>query len=54
MVICTEAAGVHSLGSKIRRIKIEESIVAVIMPHKSFKILILHNDICHALFKPLY
>ena len=53
MIIRTEAAGVHILGGIVRRVKIEKGVVAVIVPNKRLKVLILYHRVRQSTFKLL-
>ena len=51
MVVPVEPYRVHILGGKIRRIGIEECVDAVIMFNERLEVLILYNDIRHAVLQ---
>ena len=51
MVIPTEAHVVHILGGEVRRIGIKKRIRSVIVLDERFEVLVLHDDICHAVLQ---
>ena len=51
MIIPAEAYLVHIFGGEVGRVGIEESTGTVVVLNEGFKVLILHNDICHAVLQ---
>ena len=51
MVVPIEFRIVHFLARKVRRIRVEEPVRAVVVSDERFKILILYHHVRHAVFQ---